>query len=94
MDELADLEIVLANIDDHGPELKNSPSLEIIYFVEIKRESFRNRTMSTSGGTVVYGCDSAYGKDRVLSFFLLFCSSRKTKKVIKMKTLYRVPMVY
>ena len=67
MDELAELEIALANIDDHGPEFKQSPSLEIIYFVEIKRGSFRNRTMSTSGGTVVYGCDSAYGKDRVLS---------------------------
>ena len=29
---------------------------------EQNHSMFSNRTMSTSGGTVVYGCDNSYGK--------------------------------
>ena len=61
MDELDLLELELANIYLESPKKKHdSPDLFIFYFAE--KQQFSNRTMSTSGGTVVYGCDSAYGK--------------------------------
>ena len=49
----------LANIYLESPK-HALPDLFVFYFAEKKQ--FSNRTMSTSGGTMVIGCDSAYGK--------------------------------